>query len=149
MRLQFHGRSFFLPGDAETQAESSILSENADRRLDADVLKVGHHGSKNSTTPELLAAVHPKLAIISAGAENSYGHPSKELLDRLRDANVKVLRTDEYGEIRVLTDGESLTVSCFVECPGAGSSSAQPPRKRQITIRTPSRKKNPSVAWYS
>jgi len=121
MRLQFHGRSFFLPGDAETQAESAILSENTDRRLDADVLKVGHHGSKNSTTPALLAAVRPKLAIISAGAENPYGHPSKELLDRLRDANVKVLRTDEYGAIHILTDGESLNVSCFVECPYLGT----------------------------
>ena len=121
MRLQFHGRSLFLPGDAETQAESAILSEGAGQPLDADVLKVGHHGSKNSTTPEFLAAIHPKLAIISAGAENPYGHPSKELLNRLRDANVKVLRTDEYGAIHVLTDGESLTVSCFVECRGAGA----------------------------
>ncbi|HWT89431.1 MAG TPA: DNA internalization-related competence protein ComEC/Rec2 [Candidatus Angelobacter sp.] len=131
MRLQFHGRSFFLPGDAETQAESAILSEHADRPLDADVLKVGHHGSKNSTTPELLAAIRPKLAIISAGAENPYGHPSKELLNRLRDANVKVLRTDEYGAIHVLTDGESLIVFCFVECRDAGAS--QP----SITAQTP------------
>ena len=77
------------------------------------------------------AAIHPKLAIISAGAENPYGHPSKELLNRLRDANVKVLRTDEYGAIHVLTDGEALTVSCFVECPGAGTS--QP----SIAVQTP------------
>src|SRR5258708_8717626 len=86
IRLQFRNRIFFLPGDAETEAESAILSERANGSLVADVLKVGHHGSKNSTTSELLAAVHPKLAIISAGAENPYGHPSKELLERLDTA---------------------------------------------------------------
>jgi len=63
--------------------------------LQSDLLKFGHHGSKNSTTPELLAAVNPQWAIISSGAENPYGHPSPELMQRLRDANVKTLRTDQ------------------------------------------------------
>ncbi|MBS1841730.1 MAG: ComEC/Rec2 family competence protein, partial [Acidobacteria bacterium] len=67
LRLRFRNRTFLLPGDAETRAESSILSENNVDSLSADVLKVGHHGSKNSTTPEFLAAVHPQWAVISAG----------------------------------------------------------------------------------
>jgi competence protein ComEC len=116
MRLQFHGRSFFLPGDAEAQAESAIFSGNARVSPGADVLKVGHHGGKNSTSAELLAAVHPKLAIISASADNPYGHPSRELLERLESAGIRILRTDQNGAIHVLIDGKSLIVSCFVEC---------------------------------
>jgi len=114
--LQFRARSFFLPGDAESQAETSILSENTEHPLHADVLKVGHHGSKNSTTPDFLAVVHPQFAIISAGAENPYGHPSPELLQRLENANAKIFRTDRDGAIHVLTDGERIEISCFLPC---------------------------------
>jgi competence protein ComEC len=116
IRLQFHRRSFFLPGDAEAQAEAAILSAAVDVPLDADVLKVGHHGSKNSTTPEFLAAVHPRIAIISAGAENPYGHPNEELLERLKEAKARILRTDKNGAIHLLTDGDSFSVSCFEPC---------------------------------
>lgn len=131
LRFQYHSRSFFLPGDAESQAEASILLENAGAALQADVLKVGHHGSRNSTTPELLASVHPQWAIISAGAENPYGHPSPELLQRLEAANTKILRTDRNGAIHVLTDGYSLEISCFLDCSQIAtpekSASAKPP----------------------
>ncbi|HWZ98814.1 MAG TPA: DNA internalization-related competence protein ComEC/Rec2 [Candidatus Dormibacteraeota bacterium] len=116
IHLQFRNRSFLLPGDAETQAESAILAENAENSLHSDVLKVGHHGSKNSTTLELLAAVQPQWAVISSGAENPYGHPSRDLLQRLEDAHVKILRTDRNGAIHILTDGDRLEISCFVEC---------------------------------
>jgi len=115
-RVQYGHRGFLLPGDAETQAEAAILSENPETELQSDVLKVGHHGSKNSTTPEFLAAVHPQLAIISTGAENPYGHPSKELLERLQTADVNILRTDRNGAIHILTDGEKLEVTCFLNC---------------------------------
>jgi competence protein ComEC len=84
--------------------------------LEADVLKVGHHGSKNSTTPDFLAAVRPRMAIISLGEEDPYGHPSPGLLARLQDAGVSVYRTDRDGAVRVVTDGESLAVSCFASC---------------------------------
>ena len=116
LRLRFRDRSFFLPGDAESQAEASILSDNAGETLSADVLKVGHHGSKNSTTPDFLAAVHPQFAIISAGIENPYGHPSPDLLQRLENANAKIFRTDLNGAIHVLTDGEKIELSCFLPC---------------------------------
>jgi competence protein ComEC len=108
-----------LPGDAEKQAEKQILAENNEDILHADVLKVGHHGSKNSTTEEFLAAVHPRVAVISAGEENPYGHPSPELLERLQRAGLRILRTDHDGAIHVLTDGERLEITCFVACPEA------------------------------
>ena len=121
MRWAFGAESFMLPGDAEKQSERDILSENAPENLRADVLKVGHHGSKNSTTDEFLAAVHPRVAVISAGENNPYGHPSPELLARLANAGVRILRTDRDGAVRIFTDGNRLDISCFVPClePGA------------------------------
>ena len=83
LRLKYGERTLLLPGDAEKQAESAMLDENSETALHADVLKVGHHGSKNSTMPEFLAAVHPRVAVISAGEDNPYGHPNPELLERL------------------------------------------------------------------
>src|SRR5579885_126230 len=67
---------------------------------------------------ELLAAVRPHLALISAGRENPYGHPGPELLQRLEDAGVRVLRTDRNGAIHVLADGRQFRVTCFIPCPG-------------------------------
>jgi competence protein ComEC len=116
VRLQYKERSILLPGDAEKQAEYAMLSETDAGKLHADVLKVGHHGSKNSTMPEFLQSVGPEIAIISAGEQNPYGHPSAELLERLRGSGARVLRTDEQGAVRVVTDGHRLRVSCFVGC---------------------------------
>jgi competence protein ComEC len=107
VRLKYGDRTILLPGDAENQAEYKILSENETAGLHSDVLKVGHHGSKNSAMPEFLAAVAPQIGIISAGEQNPYGHPSAELLGRLRESGVRILRTD----------GHDLKVSCFVACP--------------------------------
>lgn len=107
-----------LPGDAEKDAERTMLADTPETELRADVLKVGHHGSKNSTLPDFLAAVRPRMAIISAGEENPYGHPSPALLERLQSAGVSVYRTDRDGAVRIVSDGEALTVSCFVACAG-------------------------------
>ena len=82
LRLRFGDRNILLPGDAEKQAEHKILEENSVDLLHSDILKVGHHGSKNSTIPEFLAAVRPQVGIISVGEANPYGHPSPELLER-------------------------------------------------------------------
>jgi len=127
LRLKYGHLSMMLPGDAEKQAEKQILAENKEDILRADVLKVGHHGSKNSTTAEFLAAVHPRVAVISAGEENPYGHPSPELLERLQRNGLRILRTDRDGAIHVLTDGERLEVTCFVTCaePAANEHSVQ------------------------
>jgi competence protein ComEC len=116
VRLQYKERSVLLPGDAEKQAEYAMLSETEVGKLHADVLKVGHHGSKNSTTPEFLESVGPQIAIISAGEQNPYGHPSPELLERLRESGARILRTDQEGAVQVVTDGHKIRVSCFVGC---------------------------------
>jgi competence protein ComEC len=115
LRLKYRNRTLLLPGDAEKRAEHTMLEENS-ADLRADVLKVGHHGSKNSTTQEFLDAVAPKLAIISAGEDNPYGHPSPELLERLDASGARVLRTDRDGAVHIVTDGERLEISCFVAC---------------------------------
>jgi competence protein ComEC len=79
-----------LPGDAEKQAENAILGENSEEALHADVLKVGHDGSKHSTMPGFLAAVQPRIAVISAGEDNPYEHPSPELSERLGSAGIRI-----------------------------------------------------------
>jgi competence protein ComEC len=135
LRLKYGERSMMLPGDAEKQAENSILSDNSEEELRADVLKVGHHGSKNSTMTGFLATVHPLVAVISAGEDNPYGHPNAELLERLKNAGVRILRTDRDGAVHVMTDGKQLEISCYVACPektgGAASTQAQPPDQQK------------------
>ena len=128
LRLRYGNRTILLPGDAEKDVERTLLSGNSAQELQADVLKVSHHGSKNSTTPNFLAAVKPQMAIISAGEENPYGHPSPVLLERLESAGVRVFRTDLVGSVTVLTDGDSLEVNCFVACaePAAREALRQP-----------------------
>jgi competence protein ComEC len=115
LRLKYRNRTLLLPGDAENQAEHAMLAENSDG-LHADVLKVGHYGSKNSTTQEFLDAVAPAIAIISVGEDNPYGHPSPELLERLEASGTRVLRTDRDGAVHIVTGGDRLEVSCFVSC---------------------------------
>ncbi len=135
LRMHYGNETFLLPGDAEKQVERDILSENSAEAMRADVLKVGHHGSKNSTTPEFLAAVRPRFGIISAGEDNLFGHPSPELLERLENAGVRILRTDRDGAVHVLTDGERLEITCFVACPStanaATSVQAEAPGRKQ------------------
>ncbi len=125
LQLRYGDRTVLLPGDAEKQAEHEILAENSETFLRSDVLKIGHHGSKNSTTPEFLAAVQPRLAVISAGEDNPYGHPNPELLERLERARVRVLRTDRDGTVHILTDGTRIEVACFVACPEGNESASR------------------------
>ena len=119
LRLQYGDRTILLPGDAERQAEQAILAENHTEALRSDVLKIGHHGGKNSTTQAFLEAVQPQIGIISVGEANPYGHPNPELLDRLKGVGVLILRTDRDGAVHVFTDGRRIEVRCFVACPGA------------------------------
>jgi competence protein ComEC len=90
------GRRYLLTGDTEAETEKRLVESSLD--LDADVLKVSHHGSKSASSAAFLSAVTPETAVISVG-ENSYGHPTAEVLTRLQNMNIKVLRTDEQGSI--------------------------------------------------
>jgi competence protein ComEC len=94
-----------LEGDAEKKTERQVVEENPQ----ADVLKVAHHGSATSTIPELLAAVRPRFAVISVGARNVYGHPRREVLDRLANAHVLTHRTDMEGAVTFYLDGKTVT----------------------------------------
>jgi competence protein ComEC len=119
LRLQYGGRTILLPGDAERQAEHDILAEIGAEAMHSDVLKIGHHGGKNSTTQPFLDAVRPQIGIISVGQTNPYGHPSSKVQERLEAAGVRILRTDRDGAVHVITDGQHIEIHCFVVCLGA------------------------------
>jgi len=107
LKITYGETAFLFTGDAEREEEHSILSQNFD--LSATVLKVGHHGSADSTTYPFLREIMPEYGIISVG-ENNYGHPTNETLSRLRDAGVKVYRTDLQGDIIVSSNGKSISI---------------------------------------
>lgn len=107
LKITYGETSFLFTGDAERDEEQSVLSKNYD--LSATVLKVGHHGSGDSTTYPFLREIMPEYAIISVG-ENNYGHPTEETLSRLRDADVKVFRTDMQGDIIASSNGKTVNI---------------------------------------
>ena len=106
-KIAFGNSSFLFTGDAEETSEFLMANGSAD--IDADVLKVGHHGSNTSSSNLFLSKVTPEYAIISVGS-NNYGHPGNETLQRLEDAGAEVLRTDELGTIIMTTDGNSISL---------------------------------------
>ena len=108
-RVTFGRRRFLLMGDAEKKAEKALLQSGTD--VQADVLKVGHHGSQSSTGSAFLQAVSPAHAVISCGLGNRYGHPHPETLDQLQQQNMEVWRTDTDGTVVMTTDGTALTVA--------------------------------------
>lgn len=108
LRLSYRAQTLLLVGDAEADTERWLLEQLAWPR--ADVLKVAHHGSRHSSTAPFLAAVRPKVAVISCAARNDYGHPSGETLARLAEVGAQVLRTDHDGEVAVFLDGEHVRV---------------------------------------
>jgi competence protein ComEC len=108
MRLSLGRRSLLLTGDLEKEVEFRLVDEG--KIQPTDVLKAGHHGSRTSTTEDLLERLRPSFAIISAGPDNLYKHPHPDVVKRLIEHKVGLLRTDQYGLVRVLTDGEKLTV---------------------------------------
>ena len=102
--------AFLFTGDAEETAEKDILQ--ADYDLQADVLKVGHHGSSTSSSQAFLQAVKPKYAVISVGVGNSYHHPEEEALQRLQSIGAEIYRTDLQGNIVCTTDGKNIAFNC-------------------------------------
>lgn len=107
LRVVYGEFEALLTGDAPTEVERDLVRLYG-RRLEADVLKVGHHGSRTSTGPELLEATGARLAVISAGRGNRYGHPHRSVLKRLRDSGLAIWRTDLHGSlvIRGTSDGQ-------------------------------------------
>lgn len=95
----FYHTKFLFTGDLEQEGEKKLLQNYP--KLQVDVLKVGHHGSKTSSSPEFIKEIHPKLALISVGKANRYGHPNQETLETLAKNQVKTLRTDQKGAIKL------------------------------------------------
>ena len=120
LHLRLGARSALLVGDAEREQESDLLRLGP-AMLRADLLKVGHHGSKTSTSTAFLDAVAPRDAVITSGVRNRYGHPTPETLEVLRQRRVRVFRSDRHGAVRWETDGESVWVTTVVGRPPEGS----------------------------
>lgn len=106
IKVTYGKTSFLFQGDAESLAEQEIIASGAD--LNADVLKVGHHGSNSSSINAYLSKVKPKYAIISVGKGNDYGHPNQKTLARLKNSGVKIYRTDLLGTLDFVSDGKTV-----------------------------------------
>lgn len=105
-KLIFGENKFLFTGDLPGAKEVDLIRNEND--IDSDILKISHHGSKYATSTEFLGAVSPKEAVISVGKNNAYGHPAPEIVDRLLKAGIKILRTDELGDIKyICTDSQA------------------------------------------
>lgn len=110
VRLRVGALRFLFMGDAEAGEEAWVLDRLGPEALQAAVLKVGHHGSRTSTSAPFLDAVGPRVALVSVGANNAYGHPSSDVMRRLAAQGATVLRTDQLGTVILRTDGRTLEV---------------------------------------
>ena len=123
--IEFGEVKALFTGDIEKTAETDILSRNIDIR--ADILKVGHHGSRTSSSQHFLNAVYPSVAVIQCEKGNKYGHPHDETLERLERIGCKILRTDEEGTIVLTTDGKTIRRS-------SGEEYEQAEKKQPLTF---------------
>jgi competence protein ComEC len=108
LRVEFGETSFLFTGDADTKSENAQLAGGF--TLKSDVIKVGHHGSRTASTKKYLDAVSPSYAVISCGADNTYGHPHSEAMTRLTATGAVIYRTDDNGTIIFVSDGKTITV---------------------------------------
>ncbi len=108
LRIQYGQTSALLEGDAETPSEGRMIAEGLRH---SDLLKVGHHGSRTSTTPPFLAAASPSYAVISVGSHNLYGHPRHKVLEELQAAHIRAYRTDALGISTFYLDGNRVTAA--------------------------------------
>ncbi len=112
-RLSYGDTSILLAGDSPIDTEKIILAQTQRTLLKSTALKVGHHGSKNSSSAEFIEAVAPKYALISAGKENRYGHPDPAVLDIFEKSGIQAFRTDEHGTILMRSDGKTEAFSFY------------------------------------
>ena len=110
-------------GDAGTAAEQRFVAQHVDLRC--AILKVGHHGSAYGTTPEFLAAVRPKIAIISVGRHNVFGHPAPSTVARLQAFGARVYRTDVNGAVTIISDGTNDSVAPTIATTGVHLASTE------------------------
>jgi len=110
LRVTYGNTSVLFAGDATALGEKLAMKAQPDHYFHADVLKIGHHGSSDSTSEKFLETVQPSIAVISVGKDNGYGLPDAELLERLSKQGIKVYRTDEDGTVTLLLDGTNVTV---------------------------------------
>jgi beta-lactamase superfamily II metal-dependent hydrolase len=101
---------FLLTGDAPAGTEAFLVDRHGST-LQAEVLKLGHHGSRTSTSDELLAAVRPEFAVVSAGKDNDYGHPHAEVVERVAQAGVHLVSTAEEGTLVFVSDGSTVRLA--------------------------------------
>jgi len=111
LKLDIGEISFLFAGDVYESTERELVRRGID--LSSDILKVGHHGSKTSTSTEFIGEVLPETAVISAGSDNSYGHPHKETLDTLEKYDITIFRTDLQGDIKIISDGINYGIPAF------------------------------------
>lgn len=107
IKLDYGKTSFIFTGDAEKLSEDEMIKKYSSY-LKADVLKLGHHGSNTSSSDKFIELVDPQIAIVSAGENNKYNHPNKEVVDKLEKRNVNILSTIDKGNILLLSDGEKI-----------------------------------------
>lgn len=108
LRVNYGSVHMLFTGDAERGSEEEMLSSGCN--LSADVLKVPHHGSAQATVQEWMSAIRPKIAVISVGWHNQFGHPSEATIARLKDSGADVYRTDQNGTVTLTTDGHRISV---------------------------------------
>lgn len=116
VKLIYGDFEIILAGDIESAIEDRLAHTG---NIKADLLKINHHGSNTSSTEDFLDAVGPETAIISAGKDNKFGHPTEQTLDRLNERAVRVYRTDVSGRISVETNGMGYRITCEISCPAA------------------------------
>lgn len=107
LKVKYGTNTFLFMGDASTKIEKNLLNKD----IKSDVLKVGHHGSRYSTSLEFLKQVSPEYAVISVGENNTYKHPHEEILKRLEEQNIQIYRTDKQGTILAKSNGSIITFS--------------------------------------
>lgn len=108
VRMEFKDKVFLFTGDAEALLEREIIEGNEATFLKANYLKVAHHGSNSSTIQEFLDIIDPEVAIISLGKDNPYGFPHREVIERLKELDIAIYRTDLQGNIVVESDGKEI-----------------------------------------
>lgn len=150
-RVTYGSTSFLFMGDAEVEEENSIIG--AKKNIDCDVLKVGHHGSRHSTSDSLLNLASPQYAIISVGSDNSYSHPTEETLTKLKSYGVSLYRTDMQGDITCTSDGKTITFSTEKKASDdvlwiAGASSQSTSVKNGTVVAAPEKAAIPSGTTF-